>query len=124
MKYGRPKKIFIVDDDEMLTTALSDYLTRNIRHEIHVFHTGEECLKHLYESPEVIILDYYLNTVDENAATGLEILQKIRKDLPNIRVIMLSSLENYNKASQTIQRGAENFVMKGENAFEEVAELI
>ncbi len=124
MKFGPPKKIFIVDDDEMLTMALSDYLTRDIKHEIHVFHTGEECVKNLYESPDIIILDYFLNSVKEDASTGLEILQAIRKHLPKVRVIMLSSLDSYNKASQTIQRGAEQFVMKGEKAFDEIASLI
>jgi DNA-binding response OmpR family regulator len=32
MDYGSPKKIFIVDDDTMLTEALEDYLTRKIHH--------------------------------------------------------------------------------------------
>lgn len=37
----QPKKIFIIDDDEMLTTAMSDYLTRDTAHNIFVFHTSE-----------------------------------------------------------------------------------
>jgi|TARA_R110000737_G_scaffold348572_1_gene382742 two-component system OmpR family response regulator len=124
MKIVTPKKIFIVDDDEMLTMALSDYLTREVKHEIHVFHAGEEVIKHISENPDIVILDFYLNTVNENAADGLEILEAIRKHLPKTRFIMLSSQESYLKAARTIQEGAEQYVIKGEDAFEKIAGLI
>ena len=124
MKVEAPKKIFIVDDDEMLTMALSDYLTRDVKHDIHVFHTGEECVKHLAENPDVVILDFYLNTVEKDAATGLEVLSAIKKHLPNSKFIMLSSQESYTKAAQTIQEGAEQYVIKGEDAFEKIANMI
>lgn len=119
-----PQKIFIVDDDEMLTETLSDYLTRDVAHDIHVFHTGEECMKHVAENPDVVILDFYLNTVEKDAADGLEILGLIRKDLPQTRFIMLSSQESYAKAMQTVQKGAEQYVVKDEKAFEKIAQLI
>ncbi|MCX6269018.1 MAG: response regulator [Bacteroidetes bacterium] len=124
MEYGKPKKIFIVDDDTMLTEALGDYLTRKIAHNISSFHTGEECLEHISELPDVIILDYYLNTVQKDAANGMEILQTIKKHYPAIHVIMLSSQERYGIAMQTIQKGAEQYVIKDEKAFEKIASLI
>ena len=124
METGKPKKIFIVDDDTMLTEAIKDRLTRNIPHSISVFHTGEECLKHLYDNPDVIILDYYLNTVDKDAANGMEILKAIKKYDPALHVILLSSQEHYGIAAQTIQKGAEHYIIKDENAFEKIAFLI
>jgi DNA-binding NarL/FixJ family response regulator len=124
MDLERPKKIFIVDDDTMLTEALKDYLTRKTLNEIHIFNTGEECLKHLTENPEFIILDYYLNSVQKDAANGMEILQVIRKHYPDIHVIMLSSQERYAIALQTIQKGAEQYVVKDENAFGKIASMI
>ena len=124
MDFGKPKKIFIVDDDTMLTEALQDYLTRKTAHTIHSFHTGEECLKHLSEAPDIIILDYYLNTVQKDAANGMEILQTIKKHYPGIHIIMLSSQERYAVAMQTIQKGAEQYVIKDENAFEKVAQMV
>jgi DNA-binding NarL/FixJ family response regulator len=124
MKIETPKKIFIVDDDEMLTMALSDYLTREVKHDIHIFHTGEECVDSLSIQPDVVILDFYLNTVHKDAADGLEVLSAIRKHLPNTRFIMLSSQESYGKAAQTIQKGAEQYVIKDEEAFEKIGKLI
>lgn len=119
-----PKNIFIVDDDPMLTEALKDYLTRKIPHRISCFHTGEECLKHLPEEPDVIILDYYLNTVQKDAANGMEILKLVKKKYPQIHIIMLSGQERYGVAMQTIQKGAEQYVIKDKNAFEKVDKLL
>ena len=124
MEFSKPKKIFIVDDDEMLTEALSDYLTRKVPHNISIFHTGEDCMLHLSENPDVVILDFYLNTVKKDAANGLEVLEAFRKYLPDTRFIMLSSQESYATAARTIQKGAEQYVIKDENAFQKIADLI
>ena len=118
MKIGKPKKIFIVDDDEMLTEALSDYLTRSVAHNISVFSTGEDFIQHISENPDVVILDYYLNTVHKDAANGLEVLESIKEYLTSTRVIMLSSQESYVTAAKTIQKGALQYVIKDENAFQ------
>ena len=124
MKLGAPKKIFIVDDDEMLTEALSDFLTRDINHNISVFHTGEDFLGHISENPDVVILDFYLNTVNKDAANGLEILEAISKHVHNTRVIMLSSQESYMTAAKTIQKGAVQYIIKDEDAFQKIADSI
>ena len=80
MGIGKIKKIFIVDDDEMLTTALEDYLTRETPHKVQLFNTGEDCLRQLqHDQPDIVILDYFLNTVSKEAANGIEILQSIKK---------------------------------------------
>lgn len=61
------KKIFIVDDNEMLSMALEDYLTRRVDHEVMTFTTGEECMENITEDPDVIILDYNLNSENPEA---------------------------------------------------------
>src|SRR5665647_1416651 len=114
MEFSKPKKIFIVDDDEMLTEALSDYLRRKAAHNISIFATGEDCMQHLSENPDVIILDFYLNSVKKDAANGLEVLETFQKQLPNTQFIMLSSQESYATAAKTIQKGARQYVIKDE----------
>ncbi len=124
MEFQKPKKIFIVDDDTMLTEALKDYLTRKAPHDVRIFNTGEDCLKCLNENPDVIILDFHLNSVRKDAANGMEILQVIKKHFHGAHVIMLSSQEKYSLALQTIQKGAEQYVVKDETAFEKIAAII
>ena len=50
-----PKKIFIVDDDEMLMMMLQDHLKQNSQYTIQSFSTGEACLAQLDQKPDVVI---------------------------------------------------------------------
>lgn len=114
------KKIFVVDDDEMLSMALEDFLVRKTSHEVYLFSTGEECLEHLDEGPDIIVLDYNLNSVKKDAANGLVILEAIRKMNDNIQVVMLSSQETTWIVFQTGKKGAAEYVFKDEAAFEKI----
>jgi DNA-binding NarL/FixJ family response regulator len=81
-------------------------------------------MKYLSEEPDVIVLDYYLNTVQKDAANGMEVLEAIKKHYPRVHIIMLSSQERYGVAMETIQKGAEQYVIKDEDAFEKIADMI
>ena len=117
------KKVFIVDDDEMMAMALEDYLTRNTLHEIIVFQTGEECIKNLRQQPDIIILDYNLNSVNKEAANGMKILEAIKKLNRDIPVILFSGQDEYSVALQSINKGATQYVIKGEDAFDNIVAL-
>lgn len=118
------RKVFIVDDNEMLTMALQDYLTRKTMHTVEVFGTGEECIRHIDEQPDIIILDYNLNSVEENAANGEQILEVIKKLDPSIHVIMLSSQDAYGTALKTVMKGADTYILKDADAFGKIEALI
>lgn len=118
------KKIFVVDDDEMLRTLVKDYLSGNPKYQVRTFPTGEDCLHHLGEKPDVVILDYYLNSIVQDARTGMQILQEIKKIDSSIKVIMLSSLDQYGKALQTISGGAMEYVVKDEQAFNRIGKIL
>ena len=124
MTNAAPKKIFIVDDDDMFKLLLGTHLKTNEQNTVLVFSTGEACLDALSENPDIIILDYHLNSVSQNAADGMQILQAIKKHNHRIHVIMLSSQESYGTALKTITKGAEQYVIKGNNALEEIENII
>lgn len=118
------KKIFIVDDNEMFAQMLKDHLSNNPNYRISIFNTGEDCVKNLYLNPDLIVLDYFLNDVYKDAATGLEILEEIKKLNNKVHVIMLSSQEKYTVAAQTISKGAEQYVVKDDDAFKNVSKIL
>lgn len=118
------RKIFVVDDDEMLTMMLSDHLQKNPDNQVSVFHTGEAAIEKLDEEPDVVILDYQLNSVVEEAKDGMHILQAIKKADRALTVIMLSSQDNYGKAMQTILKGALEYVVKDDNAFDRIDRVL
>ena len=111
------KKIFIVDDDPVLAEMLKDHLTKMTSYEISVFETGEDCLKSLTEKPGIIFLDFYLNSVNKDAMDGLEILQEIKKEDPDVDVVILSGQDKIEVAVKTMQYGAFDYIVKGESAF-------
>jgi len=121
---GNPT-IFIVDDEPLLSEMLTDYLKDQYAgFRIKSFPTGEACLQSLDEQPDAVVLDYYLNSKERDAANGMDILKEIKKRNKVLPVIMLSSQKSYGTASQTIMYGAVHYVIKGQDAFDEIFQLI
>lgn len=118
-------KIFIVDDEPLLLEMLVDYLlSRDDNLTIHTYPTGEKCLAHIKENPDLVILDYYLNSRESEAADGIDILKLIKSMNKALPVIMLSSQKSFATAANTIKYGAIHYVRKGKEAFDEIYELI
>lgn len=120
----KQRRIFVVDDDEMMAQMLGDHLKKNRYNEVSIFSTGEDCVKNLHLSPDVVILDYQLDSVVTNAANGLKILEQIKKLDQEITVIMLSSQDQYGKALQTIVKGALEYVVKNDTAFKRIDHIL
>ena len=118
------KTVFIVDDDAMMTQMLKDHLEQNPYYQVNTFGTGEECIRSLDQDPIAIILDYKLNMHDPVAANGLEILQQIKNINEKTCVIMLSSQEQYGTALKTIAKGALEYVVKDNDAFNKVSKIL
>ena len=117
--------IFIVDDEPLLSEMLADYLKDQYSgFNIQSFPTGEACIQSLHLQPNIVVLDYYLNSKEKDAANGIDILKEIKKRNRMLPVIMLSSQKSYGTATQTIMYGAVHYVIKGQDAFEEIFQLI
>ena len=119
------RKIFIVDDDELLGVMLSDFLTERNLGNVSLFQTGESCVEQMNAvQPDVVVLDYHLNSKFASAKNGMEILDTIHQKYQDVYVIMLSSQTSYGVASRTIANGALHYVIKGSDSFQEVADII
>ncbi len=117
--------IFIVDDEPLLSEMLTDYLKdQDMGYNIVCFPTGEACLQSLDQHPDAVVLDYHLNSKEKDAANGIDILKEIKKKDKTLPVIMLSSQKSYGTATKTIMFGAVHYVIKGQDAFEEIFQLI
>ncbi|CAN5332955.1 hypothetical protein BH09BAC1_BH09BAC1_08030 [soil metagenome] len=111
------RKVFLVDDDPMHLQMLKDHLSSKFKLDITTFSTGEDCLANLDKNPDVVVLDYYLNSVEKNAANGIEILKKIKVRKPDTEVVMLSGQEKIEIAVETMASGAFDYVIKNESSF-------
>jgi len=119
MKTPKHYTIFLVDDNKVYLKTLKNYLSEHSKFNvcIHTFSNGEDCLKNLNWNPDIIILDYVLNSKVTNAKNGIEILKIIKKTRPEIVVVILSTQDNMKVATDTIKYGAFDYVSKTENAF-------
>ena len=120
----KQKHFFVVDDDEMMAAMLSDHLRLNPLYVVTVFNTGEDCIRQLALDPDVIILDYQLNSVMLDAADGMEIMRQIKKIDEDVRIIMLSSQEEYGTALQAIIKGALEYVVKDTDTFKRIDHIL
>jgi two-component system OmpR family response regulator len=109
--------LFLVDDDVLFLKSLQIEFTQNTESETQTFVTGELCLESLFQNPDVIVLDYYLNSVDKNAINGLETLDRIKAINPDIPVIMLSSQDKIDVAVNCMKHQAFDYIVKSETAF-------
>jgi DNA-binding NarL/FixJ family response regulator len=117
--------IFIVDDEPLLREMLSDHLKNEYpTAEISSFPTGEDCLAYRKAKPDVVILDFHLNSRETTASDGLDILDQLKARDKSTPVIMLSSQKSYGTAAQTIAHGAIHYVIKGQEAFDEISKLV
>jgi two-component system OmpR family response regulator len=109
--------LFLVDDDALFLKSLEMEFRENTKSVIKTFATGEACLENLNQNPDIIILDYYLDSVDKNAIDGLETLDRIKAVNNQIPVIMLSSQDKIDVAVNCMKRQAFDYIVKSETAF-------
>jgi len=117
MKDEQKIRLFLVDDDAVYLKSLEIEFMEHADFEIEIFATGELCILHLFKNPDVVILDYLLDGIDQNAMNGLETLDKIRAFNPEIPVIMLSAQDKIEVAVNCMHHKAFDYIVKSETAF-------
>lgn len=118
-------KILIVDDERDVEALFRQKFRKEVRNknlELNFAFSGKEAMEILQEQdpPEVV---YVFSDINMPGMTGLELLDKIKAQFPNITVSMISAYgdsENYKKA---INSGAKEFFTKPIN-FESLREEI
>jgi two-component system, OmpR family, response regulator len=109
--------LFLVDDDALFLKSLEIEFAENTQTVIKIFPSGELCLENISQNPDVIILDYHLNSIDKNAINGLETLDRIKTANQTIAVIMLSSQDKIEVAVNCMKHQAFDYIVKSETAF-------
>ena len=116
--------LFLVDDDALFLKSLEIEFTDNTESVIKTFPTGELCLESLSQNPDVIILDYCLNSIDGNSINGLETLDRIKTANQMIPVVMLSSQDKIEVAVNCMKHQAFDYIVKSETAFIRLQKVI
>ncbi len=116
--------IFIVDDNKVFSMALKADIEdafADLVIEIFTFETGEKCKRRFMQvMPELVILDYYLNSADFGAADGIKVLDWIKQENEETNVIMLTSDDHIDIALKSLKHGASDYIVKTETQFRKI----
>ena len=108
----RPLKILIIDDDKVFSRALEARLAKT-GFRIETAFDGPSGLQLLSEKKfDVVILDLVMIGMP-----GFEVLPEIRKNDPNIPVIILSLLHQEEDVERVMKLGANKFFAKSAPSF-------
>jgi DNA-binding NtrC family response regulator len=107
MSEGTGPRVLLVDDEEQFLDVLSQRLgTRGIDAETST--SGEEALvKIKNRNFDAIVLDVMMPGIG-----GIETLKQIRKEYPELQIIMLTGRGSVDKAVEAMKEGAVDFLEK------------
>lgn len=113
-------KVLIVDDHEMVRMGLATYLdTESDIEIIGEANNGKVGVERAVElKPDVILMDLVMDEMD-----GIEATKEVKKQLPDCKVIVLTSFIEQDKVFPVIEAGAFSFLLKTSKA-EDIAKAI
>jgi two-component system, OmpR family, response regulator len=133
MNKSNKYSVFLVDDDKMFLASLNKGLKNHFGEslEISEYTTGEECLQKMENlskidsSPDIVILDYFLNEDKQpDTVDGIKALRKIKSVSKDTVVIMLSGQDKLEVAIDSIKNGAYEYITKSETAFVRIQNIL
>lgn len=111
MAKSQKPPVLIVEDDEIWYTTLETALSKEYK--TTVVTSGEDAVEQMEAlNPEFIVLDYHL----DGEMTGLDTLKVIKQKLKEPKVIMFSAQDDVQVAVDILDKGAYDYVVKGDNA--------
>lgn len=103
-------KVLIVDDEKMIRMGMKKVLPwQELKiEEVYTAASGKEALGILEEyHPQIMISD-----IQMTGMTGLELIEKAKEKVPDLRVIVLTGYDNFEYARQSIRLEVQDFFLK------------
>ncbi|MFQ3889050.1 response regulator transcription factor [Staphylococcus shinii] len=115
-----PIKVLFVDDHEMVRIGISSYLST--QPDIDVVgegKSGKEAIEKAHQlNPDLILMDLLMDDMD-----GVEATEQVKKDLPHMKVVMLTSYIEDNEVYSALDSGVDSYILKTTSA-SDIAEAI
>ncbi|MRF37343.1 response regulator, partial [Staphylococcus sp. KY49P] len=115
-----PIKVLFVDDHEMVRIGISSYLST--QPDIDVVgegKSGKEAIEKAHQlNPDLILMDLLMDDMD-----GVEATEQVKKDLPHMKVVMLTSYIEDNEVYRALDSGVDSYILKTTSA-SDIAEAI
>ena len=100
--------VIIVDDEEMVLTSLSAFLSLETDYEIKTFLVPSEAIAFIKQSgADLVISDYLMPEMD-----GIELLDAVKKLDKRVVVMVITGYASIESAVKAIKNGAYDFIPK------------
>jgi response regulator of citrate/malate metabolism len=132
LQFNQPKpkrlhSICIIEDNAMERRMLIDFLSKYPNLKIKEFTNGDACIKDMVMSklnPDLILLDYFLDSENPSSKDGLEVLEKMKEISPGSEIIMFTSVENERIFELARKKGAMGYIVKGAKGYEKLDQML
>lgn len=98
--------VYVIDDDPSICQLLAEALRD--KYEVETYQNGEKGMEAIEERPpDVLLLDLRLPEKG-----GMEILEEVREEFPELVVIMITANQEVSSAVKAIKLGADDYIVK------------
>ena len=113
-------RVLLVDDHHLFREGLANILTSQPDFEVvgEASDGLEAMIKANKLSPDLILMDVTMPVCD-----GMEATQLIKKDLPDVTIVMLTVSDDNEKVFEAIRNGAQGYLLKSINSREMLASV-
>ncbi len=113
----RTRTVLIVDDDSFVRLAVRDALLEENDLQVEEAGDGDEALRAVIAGrPALVLLDLLMPR-----RSGLEVLSRIRRECPETRVLVMTSLQTESMEALARSEGATGFLAKPFHPLELIA---
>ncbi len=115
------KKVLVVEDEEILLTALKEELVEG-GYNTEGANDGQEGLEKVKSfQPDLILLDLIMPKMD-----GMQVLKHLKEDAAtkDIPVVILTNLSDYERISDALALGAKDYLVKANYSLNDLLEKV
>jgi two-component system OmpR family response regulator len=118
--------IFIVEDNKIYSAVVKKHIETRFPglKEVKVFPVGETCITELDRNPDLIIVDYFLDSKYPDAETGVEFIKDVRARKPQTNIVVLSAQQEINVALEAVEELKCIYIKKDTEALEKITKVI
>lgn len=112
-------KVFLIEDNQTEGMLLKLALSSNPDLDIEHFTNAKDMFEKINEKPSIALVD--INLPDIN---GLELIQKLKVQLPEIKIIIISAQRDVDMIAQIQEEGVYNYLVKSEGVLAYLKKVI
>jgi CheY-like chemotaxis protein len=114
--------IFVVDDNETYLHLLKQLLDHE-NFSVFTFTSGEEALEYSQIKPDLLLIDFHLNSKDLTALDGDHIAELFRQRVPDIEIALISSDTKINLISELHSIKLQDVIFKDGHDLEKIVDM-